>query len=91
MLLPNSQTEAAKAGKSEVTTDSPGVSDQEWQTLYRVLGGHIFFQTLAAAVQLDLFGLLSKRGALTRKEIAESLGIEQQPRGFCCWAVRPYS
>ena len=46
---------------------------------YLLLGGHIFFQTLSAAVQFDLFGLLKKHGPITRAEIAEQLGIEEQP------------
>jgi hypothetical protein len=49
------------------------------ERLYLVMGGHIFFQTLSAAVQLDLFTLLSKHGALTMKEIARQLGIAEKP------------
>ena len=49
------------------------------ERLYLVFGGHIFFQTLRTAVQLDLFTLLAKEGALTRQEIGKRLGISDQP------------
>ena len=52
---------------------------REVERLYLVFGGHIFFQTLRTAVQLDLFTLLAKEGPLTRKEIARRLNIEEQP------------
>src|SRR5438552_15265200 len=51
----------------------------ESERLYLILGGHHFFQTLSSAVQLDLFSLLSRRPALTRAEIADSLRIEEKP------------
>jgi len=53
--------------------------DRYMETLYPILGGHIYFQTLSAAVQFDLFGLLKKHGELTLAEIAERLGIELKP------------
>jgi SAM-dependent methyltransferase len=49
------------------------------ERLYLVFGGHIFFQTLRTAVQLDLFSLLARDGPLTRQEIARRLGIQEQP------------
>lgn len=49
------------------------------ERLYLVFGGHIFFQTLRSAVKLDLFSLLEKHGRLTRSQIAQHLGIEEQP------------
>lgn len=49
------------------------------ERLYLVFGGHIFFQTLRSAVDLDLFSLLAKHGRLTRSQIAEQLGIAEQP------------
>ncbi|HCZ17311.1 MAG: Demethylspheroidene O-methyltransferase [Candidatus Accumulibacter phosphatis] len=49
------------------------------ERLYLVFGGHIFFQTLRTAVQLDLFTLLAQEGPLTRQEIAKRLGIAEQP------------
>ena len=55
------------------------VLKRQWERLYLVFGGHIFFQTLRTAVQLDLFSLLAKSGPLTRSQIAEKLGIEEQP------------
>jgi len=52
---------------------------RQWERFYLVFGGHIFFQTLRSAVKLDLFSLLAKHGRLTRAQIAEHLGIEEQP------------
>jgi SAM-dependent methyltransferase len=49
------------------------------ERLYLVFGGHIFFETLRTAVQLDLFTLLAREGPLTRQEIARRLGIDEQP------------
>lgn len=46
---------------------------------YMLMMGHIYFQTLSAAVQLDLFTLLSRRGRMGGRQIAESLGIEEKP------------
>lgn len=79
-MFPNGSL--SHAGETiRTTSDSSrnGVTHNEWQKLYRILGGHIFFQTLAAAVQLDLFGLLSRTGPLSRNEIARELDIEEQP------------
>ena len=47
--------------------------------IYHLIGGHIYFQTLSAAVQLDLFTLLGRRGPLTRPQIAGELKIADQP------------
>lgn len=44
-----------------------------------VFGGHILFQTLRTAIQLDIFNLLHKEGPLTLKEIAEKLNLKEQP------------
>lgn len=52
---------------------------RQMERLYLVFGGHIFFQTLRTAVQLDLFTLLANEGPLTRQEIARRLGIADQP------------
>jgi hypothetical protein len=52
---------------------------REFERLHLAIGGHIFFQTLAAAVRFDLFGLLTKHGSLTRAQIAQELGIAEQP------------
>ncbi len=49
------------------------------ERLYLVFGGHLFFQTLRTAVQLDMFTLLAKSGPLTRQEIAQRLGLQEQP------------
>lgn len=52
---------------------------RQMERLYLVFGGHIFFQTLRTAVQLDLFTLLAKEGPLTRHQIAKRLAIAEQP------------
>jgi len=49
------------------------------ERLYLVFGGHIFFETLRTAVQLDLFSLLEREGPLNRRQIADRLGIDEQP------------
>ena len=60
-------------------TPANAADPQELDHLFMILGGHIYFQTLSAAVRFDLFGLLKREGELTRSEIAEQLGIEEQP------------
>lgn len=50
-----------------------------YERMYLILGGHIFFQTLSAAVELDLFSLLEQRKKMTRKEIATALKCAEQP------------
>ncbi len=52
---------------------------RQFEKLYFVFGGHIFFQTMRTAVQLDLFTLLAREGRMTRQQIAEKLGLEEQP------------
>ena len=49
------------------------------ERFYLVFGGHIFFQTLRAAAQFDLFSLLAKEPGLTLEEIAARLDLQQQP------------
>ena len=49
------------------------------ERLYLVMGGHIFFQTLSAAVELDLFTLLSKNRRMTLAEIASQLNLATKP------------
>jgi ubiquinone/menaquinone biosynthesis C-methylase UbiE len=46
---------------------------------YLVFGGHIFFETLYAAVEFDLFSRLEDEPGLSTQEIATRLGIEAQP------------
>lgn len=55
------------------------VLQRQTERLYLVFGGHIFFQTLRTAVQLDLFSLLDKEGPLTLQEMASRLSIANQP------------
>jgi ubiquinone/menaquinone biosynthesis C-methylase UbiE len=49
------------------------------EKLYLVMGGHIFFQTLSAAVDLDLFTLLEKNRRLTLAEITKLLDLQEKP------------
>ena len=60
------------------TTDYEA-DDRLMAKLYPILGGHVYFQTLSAAVQLDLFGELKRGGPLALPEIARRLGIEEKP------------
>lgn len=46
---------------------------------HRTIGGHIFFQTLCSAVQMDLFSYLSERKFASKMEIMQKLHIEDQP------------
>ncbi|MCA9138005.1 MAG: hypothetical protein KDB00_14635 [Planctomycetales bacterium] len=49
------------------------------ERFFLVFGGHIFFQTLDAASRFDLFTLLKNHNGMTRQQICEELGIEEQP------------
>lgn len=49
------------------------------QKLYLIMGGHIFFETLSAAVELDLFTLLSERPRMSASQIASRLKVEPKP------------
>lgn len=53
--------------------------DKMFDKFCKIIGGHILFQTLSAAVEFDLFSLLAAHKRLTAAEIAENLGIEIQP------------
>lgn len=46
---------------------------------YYLSAGHIYFQILAAAVELDLFTLLRKEGPMTLPALAERFGLAEQP------------
>ena len=46
---------------------------------YRLAAGHIYFQILAAAVELDVFTLLRSQGPLTLPDLAKRLGLAEQP------------
>ena len=50
-----------------------------YQRIYLLMGGHIFFQTLSAAVEFDLFSLLHRHKRMTRAQIAEALKCAEQP------------
>ncbi len=47
--------------------------------LYSVLGGHIFFQSLNAAVRLDLFSILNREPGMTRQQVAARLKLQEKP------------
>jgi cyclopropane fatty-acyl-phospholipid synthase-like methyltransferase len=64
---------------SEVSSEQGDLNESQWDQLYRILGGHIYFQTLSAAVALDLFGILKEYGPLTRAEIASRLNVQEKP------------
>src|SRR5262245_30907793 len=51
----------------------------EFERMNLILGGHLFFQTLSAAIQLELFDLLSRKPRVNRAQIAKSLGIDEKP------------
>jgi cyclopropane fatty-acyl-phospholipid synthase-like methyltransferase len=78
-MLLDTKPNLAGPGNPQRQLERGGVADAEWQKLYRILGGHIFFETLAAAVQFDLFGLLKEHGPLNRAEIATRLNIDVYP------------
>lgn len=46
---------------------------------YHICAGHIYFQTLRAAVDLGIFDLLLSEGPLTITRIAQRTGIEAKP------------
>jgi hypothetical protein len=46
---------------------------------YLLMSGHIYFETLSAAVELGLFEILSEHQRLSRAEITRYLGIEDKP------------
>lgn len=45
--------------------------------LYKVLGGHIYFQCLYAAIELDVFSKLEEAGSLTEEKLAERIGLSR--------------
>ncbi|MCG6966163.1 MAG: acetylserotonin O-methyltransferase [Chromatiaceae bacterium] len=49
------------------------------EKLYLIMGGAIFFETLSAAVEFDLFSLLSEKPGLTATQIADHLQIDHKP------------
>ncbi len=75
----NALTETGPCIMNSLPATHTAIPEVQWSKLYRILGGHIFFQTLSAAVRLDLFGVLHKFGPLNRTEIAAHLGIDEKP------------
>ena len=49
------------------------------EKMYLILGGHIYFQTLSAAVRFDLFDIIKRHGPLSCLEIAGHLGVDEKP------------
>jgi hypothetical protein len=49
------------------------------ERLELVLGGHVFFQTLRSAVELDIFTLLAHNPGTTLDGMAELVGVERKP------------
>lgn len=54
-------------------------TQREVDRFLMIFGGHIFFQTLYAGVQFDLFTILDNKKRLTLEGIVKELGIERQP------------
>jgi ubiquinone/menaquinone biosynthesis C-methylase UbiE len=55
------------------------IGQHQSNKIAQILGGHIFFQTLVAAVRLELFTQLSRQPGMTLSQIASKLGIEEKP------------
>jgi hypothetical protein len=53
--------------------------EHEQEKFWLILGGHIYFQTMSAAVRLGLFALLGRQPGLTRTKIAAELGVAEKP------------
>lgn len=49
------------------------------ERIYGVMGGHIYFETLSAAVEFDLFSLLADNPGITCANIAQRLSIAEKP------------
>lgn len=45
----------------------------------KIFGGHILFQTLYSAVELELFEHVSENSKLSMEQISEKIGIDKQP------------
>lgn len=70
-------------GPSDLNSSILNSSDKQGEitidTFYYIIAGHIYFQALASGVQFNLFDILESQGPLTKEQIAEKLGIEDQP------------
>jgi hypothetical protein len=55
------------------------VEKKKRDKLLFILGGHILFQTVSAALRFDLFTLLTKRGSLTLDQIMKDLDLKEKP------------
>ena len=78
-------TESGSENRMPDTSIDPSTSSIE--SLRELLFGHYRFQYLSAACQFGLFQLLGREPGLTRKDVAERLGIQEQPARvllLCC-------
>jgi hypothetical protein len=66
-------------GKAREDLIEETLFQDELDKFWLVLGGHLYFQTLSAAVRLDLFTLLDRQPGLTRAQIASKLGVAEKP------------
>jgi methyltransferase len=55
------------------------ITESEEDRLELIIGGHIFFQTVRSAVELDVFTALSVNSGLTLLQIAEFANVETKP------------
>ena len=60
---------------SQDTMPTPAQLEQ----LELILGGHVFFQTLRSAVNLDVFTLLARSPGASLPRLAELAGVERKP------------
>ena len=65
--------------KTKEIANSAQTRDEDLHNLTMIFGGHIYFQTLYAAIKLDLFSMLADKGPMSQEEIAEALSIESKP------------
>ncbi len=56
-----------------------GILAKDFDRFLMVLMGPIYFESLSAAIRLDLFTVLGKEGALTKDEIAKHIKIDVKP------------
>jgi tRNA A58 N-methylase Trm61 len=94
-IKPRVESSGSASRRESVVAGAPGPLRRIWrgvlaaaerflpkppiERIYPLLGGHIYFQTLSAAVQLDLFTLLNDQPGLSGEEISTRLGIQEKP------------
>jgi hypothetical protein len=60
-------------------SNDPTSLPEALERLELILGGHVFFQTLRSAVDLDVFTLLARNPGATLQRLAELAGVERKP------------